>query len=175
MKLKNISLLILALAPLGVFAAAPIQPEVQTHFDAIETQTGARTGWLRQARAIFDVTGYDSSGVANTTVATHGLGAKLPAHSHITRGWMEISRHFDSAGTIALQCEDAGNLFAATNLSIANYTNGTLVRLIPQDTLATVVQGTTIAAQCEISAVVATAHTGSGGKAVIFVEYWVGE
>ncbi len=171
--------LLLALVPLSALADAPFMPEVAAKFANIETQTGSRTGWLRQARAVYDAS---LSGMGSAT--THGLGVYLPAHSHLLRGWLEVSKHFDGAGgTIAFQCEDAGNILAATDFALtgtpagvvtASYPSGTLIRAVPQDTLATVVRGTTIAAQCEISAVVATTAQ-SYGKVVVWLEYFVGE
>lgn len=170
MKLKLLGLSFLfAVAPFAALADAPIQPEVATKFQNIETETGSRTGYLRQFRAV-----YDTSRSGFGSIAAHGLGVYLPAKSTILRGWATISSRFDAGGTIALSCEDAGNLLAATDLSIANYTNGTLIRLIPQDTLATVVKGTTIAAQCEITATVASSVQGNG-KMVIWGEYFVSE
>lgn len=170
--MKNIFLgllLALSISPAS-WADSPLQPEVARKFQDIETETGSRRGWLRQVRAVFD-----TAVGTNAAAGAHGLGVYLPANSTITRGWMTISRHFDGAATIALHCEDANNIFTATDLSIANYSNGTLVRLIPQDTLATVVRGTTIASRCEVTATVGAPGQTAGGKAVVFLEYWISE
>jgi len=162
-------LLALSFVPSSFAGSSPTQPEVDKRLNNIEKQTGTHLGYVRQARFV-----YQPAVQGGTAGSTYGLGVYLPAKSTILRGWITIASRFDAGGTVALKCEDAGNLLAATDLSIANYTNGTVIRLIPQDTLATVVKGTTIAARCQISATIATT-TQANGKMVGWVEYFVSE
>lgn len=75
----------------------------------------------RVAVAIFDTAGKDSSGVANTTIATHGLGVFLPKGAIVTAAWYEVVTTFTSAGanagTLAPQVSGAGDLVAAIAIS----------------------------------------------------------
>jgi hypothetical protein len=96
-------------------------PIVATEFQ-VENKTGItrtkRAGTVvpELAVAVFDTAGNDSSGVANTTVAVHGLGVYLPAKAIIINAWTDVVTTFTSAtsaATIALKAEGTGDLVAA--------------------------------------------------------------
>lgn len=170
MNFKYLAVLALLISPVLTHAGSPVQPEVDSRLKKIERQTGNYLGYLRQAHAIYDV-----SVKGGTSGSTYGLGVTLPAKSTILRGWLTILTRFNgSGGTVALKCEDSANLLAATDLTISNYTDGTVIRLIPQDAATNIIRGTTIAAPCEISATIAT-KTQDAGKALIFLEYFVSQ
>lgn len=95
-------------------------PIVATEFQ-IENKTGItrtkRTGTVipELAVATFDTAANDSSGVANTTVAAHGLSVYLPTKAIIISAWTDVVTTFTSAtsaATIALMANGAGDLVA---------------------------------------------------------------
>lgn len=104
------------------------------------------------------------------TIATRGLGVFLPAKAMIKQVWFRINTQFvdGGVGTVALQCEDAGNLFTATD--ITGSAIGTITAGAATGTAATMVSS--IAATCEIQAVVAGAAQ-TAGNLTMWVEYVV--
>lgn len=119
---------------------------------------------VRVAKAIYDV----STDLG--TIAAHPLGVYLPAKALIKQAWFYIDQQFVDAGsgTVALHCEDAGNIFAAADITgsaIATITSG-----VQTGTAANMSKA--IAAQCEITATVAGAAQ-TAGKLTLFVEYVV--
>jgi len=124
----------------------------------------------RIARASYDVA------VDGGTAAAHLLGVKIPANSIIVRSWFYTVTQFvdGGAGTVALHCETANNIFSAAD--ITGNADGVLVDGI-QQAFATF-DGTGAAgilgAECELTATVATAAQ-TAGKLVLFVEYMVAE
>jgi len=126
----------------------------------------------RQIRYTYDVA------VDTGEIGTFDLGQDLPANAVITRSWYSIVTQFVAGAgtpTLAFQCEDAGNLKAAVNWAVAvdlTAISGSTTTGVSDGTPANYTSG--IAANCNISAVVAT-NSYSSGKAVGFIEYSVSE
>ena len=93
-------------------------------------------GQLMVARFLFDTAGIDSSGVANTTIAAHGLGILVPAHTLIVGGFVDVNTLFTSAGgnagTIALSVEGANDIISAAAVSGAPYSSIGRKAIIPK-------------------------------------------
>jgi hypothetical protein len=125
----------------------------------------------RVARATYDVA------VDGGTAGAYGLGVSLPANAIITRSWFYTVTQFvdGGAGTVALHCETANNIFSAAD--ITGNADGTLVDGIQDGTFANF-DGTgaagVLGSACELTATVATAEQ-TAGKLVLFVEYVVAE
>lgn len=121
----------------------------------------------RFARVTYDIadTGNDSTGDA-------ALGVTIPANSIITRSWFYTVTQFTDggAGTVALSCEDAGNILPAQD--ITGITAGSFTDASQDGAIANFKGG--IAADCEVTATVATAAQ-TAGKLILFLEYFVGE
>ena len=129
---------------------------------AYATQEG--TFHKRVTKAFYDVA---TDGGA---IGAHPLGVFLPAKAVITQAYFMTDVQFvdAGAGTVALQCEDAGNIFAAAD--ITGFTVGTMTSGVATGTAATMIKN--IAATCELQAVVAgIAQT--AGKLTLWVEYVV--
>jgi hypothetical protein len=128
-------------------------------------------GAKRIARVVYDVTDLDRNGVSNgSSTAAHPLNVSLPAKAVIVRSWLQIVTAFTDvgSGTVAIHCEDANNIKTATDFtSLSGLVEG-------ESTGAMSAAKASIAAACEITATVATASQGLG-RALIFVEYVVGE
>jgi len=124
----------------------------------------------RIARATYDVA------IDGGTTAAHALGVIIPANAIMVRSWFYTITQFvdGGAGTVALHCETANNIFSAAD--ITGNADGVLVDGI-QQAFATF-DGTGAAgilgAECELTATVATAAQ-TAGKLVLFVEYLVAE
>ena len=124
----------------------------------------------RIVRATYDVA------VDLGTIAAHGLGVSLPANAIIVRSWFyTVTQFVDAgAGTVALSCETANNIFSAAD--ITGNADGVKVDGI-QQAFATF-DGTgaagVLGAACELTATVATAAQ-TAGKLNLFVEYVVAE
>jgi hypothetical protein len=121
----------------------------------------------RVARVTYDVA------VDLGTVAPHALGVTLPAKAIIVRTWFYIVTQFTDAGagTVAIHCEDANNLYTATDItgmSVGATTAGAIDGGAESTFLGS------IAAACEITATVAT-EAQTAGKLIFFVEYFVAE
>lgn len=153
-------------------AATPYPPEINARFKKLEavadtplpTANGLQK--MKVARVAFDAT------TMNTSGSTYSLGVTLPANAVIWDGMIYTSADFTAGtGTVALQCEDAGNIMAAKSATALS-TKGTKTALTPVGTAASAVVG--IAAACNISAVVATANL-TAGKFVGWIEYFVAE
>lgn len=118
---------------------------------------------LRVARATYDFTEH---GGAQSTIS---LGVALPANALIHKAWAWVETQIvdGGSGTIALECEDSGNILSATDESGvaagADY-------VIIDDTGANAVGG--IASACNISIVIGGA-TISAGKHIFFVSYMI--
>lgn len=118
----------------------------------------------RVARVTYD-TAVDGGGIG-----AHALGVTLPASSIIKQAFFyTVTQFADSgAGTVALSCEDAGNIYGAAD--ITGNTAGTLVAGSAVGTVATMIKN--IASACEVTATVAGA-TQTAGKLNLFLEYLV--
>ena len=163
-----------AVAAISKKDTAPFIPEVYKAIRDLEDKDlahDARLIALEQLpysstlRAEYDVA------VQGGGIGLHGLGKALPAKAIIKRSWYQIGTQFVDAGsgTVGVYCEDAGNVFAATD--ITGKTAGTITDGVSTGSAASMVSG--IGANCELTAVVAGAAQ-SAGKLVVFVEYVVG-
>lgn len=103
------------------------------------------------------------------TPATKNLGVALPAKALVTQNWTYVVTEFDGTGTIALQCEDSGNLDAA--VSFVGTAAGTVVAGNATGAASAFVKG--IGAACNVSAVVGGASALTAGKLLHFIEYVV--
>lgn len=131
---------------------------------AAQSYTADGISNVRIARATYDVA-TDGGGIGS-----HALGVSLPAKALIRQAWFYTNTQFVDAGsgTVALQCEDAGNIYAAAD--VTGITATTVTAGIPTGVASTMVKG--IAANCELTAVVAGAAQ-TDGKLTLFVEYVV--
>lgn len=191
--MKLLSLLALVLVATTSWATqAPYHPKEQSRFRAAEAGTGLSTGAITSAKILdgtvleADIGAQSAEGlhlkriarvtydvaVDGGTVAAHGLGVSLPANSIITRSWLYIVTQFSDSGsgTVAVSCEDANNIKTATD--ITGTAAGGFIEGQSTGAISAAVGG--IAAACEVTATVATA-TQATGKALIFIEYVVGE
>jgi hypothetical protein len=70
----------------------------------------------------FSISGTDSAGIANTTIATHGTGVFIPKNAIIVNSYYNVTTTFTSAtdaATLALSVVSAGDLKAAMAISDA--------------------------------------------------------
>jgi hypothetical protein len=146
----------------------------------IKNKTGItrtkRTGTVAREVAVvtFDTAALDSSGVANTTVAAHGLGVYLPAKAIITKVFIQIVSGFTSAAstaTIALSAEAANDLFSALAVSDTKLSTGPFTAGVPDGTVTNTKQTTVVR---EITATVAVQAL-TAGKMNIFIDYMIAE
>ena len=120
----------------------------------------------RIARVTYDVA------VDTGTIGAHLLGLSLPANSIITRSWFyTVTQFVDAgAGTVAISCEDANNIYSAAD--ITGIAGGAFTSGVQDDAIGNFTGS--IAASCEVTATVATAAQ-SAGKLILFIEYTVVE
>lgn len=144
-------------------AATPFLPEVEDRFSKAEIE--------QKARVVYDVTGNSSLGTS-TTGGTHGMGVFLPAKAIITRSFLQIATPFSQnvAGDLEFKCEDAANIMPRVNPT--GFSANQIYSGLEAGGTSSIVGN--IAAPCEITATVRGAHIASG-KAVLFVNYVVGE
>lgn len=156
-----------------VQSVIPVRPGYQVKRGPVKSESGLSTKYV--ARAVFDTAGTDSSGAANTTIATHGLGVYLPAKAIITSAYYQVITGFTSAGgnagTVALQAEGANDLVTATAVSNAIYGTTGIKACVPVQTAATMVQ---VSVERELKAVVA-GQVMTAGKLMLTVEYVIGD
>lgn len=167
----------------------PVRPAYQVNRGAVKAESGLATKYV--ATAIFDTAALDSSGVANTTIAAHGLGVFLPTKAVITRFWFDVVTTFTSAtdaATIAYSAQSANDLLSALEISNAqNIHDAGIHAGIPgfpnmgadaahdsQVEVAALFAASMIklTAEREITATVAVEAL-TAGKAVLFVEYYI--
>lgn len=148
----------------GVLALQGADTALQAVDTLLTTQTVDGLRASRVARVTYDVA------VDGGTVAARGLGVTLPAKSLITKAWFYTQVQFVDAGsgTVALHCEDANNIFTATD--ITGNAVAAVVMGAADGAVANMVKA--IANACEITATVAGAAQ-TAGKLVLFVEYVV--
>lgn len=98
-----------------------VAPAYQVRRGAVKCESVLGAKYI--ATAIFDTAGVDSAGVANTTVAAHGLGVYIPDNAVITGFFYDVITTFESAGadagTIAYHVQSANDLLAAIAISDA--------------------------------------------------------
>lgn len=166
---KYLFLVVSTLYTLSAFAATPYSPEVNKRFKAIEASTskvGSASnglGYLKVARVSFDST---TQGTSSSTA--YSLGATLPAKSVIWDGMIYVTSTFTSAGSVAIECEDSGNILA-TKLASSFGATGASVALLETGTPGSARVG--IGAACAISAKVTGANV--VGKFVAWIFYFV--
>lgn len=99
-----------------------------------------------------------------------GLGVSLPAKALITQAYFYMLQQPVDAGsgTMALTCEDAGNIFNAAD--ITGITVGTVTSGVATGAAAAMVKA--IGAACEVTATIAGAAL-TAGKFNLYIEYVV--
>lgn len=163
-----------------------VAPQFQVKRGAVKCESGLSARYL--ATAVFDTAGTDSSLVANTTIAAHGLGVYIPTKAIITNAWVDVITTFTSAtdaATIALKVQTANDLTSALAISDASNiwdagVRGCVVGSYAERTVAgdtAVLDAASKAAsyikmtaERELTATVAVEAL-TAGKAVLFVEY----
>jgi hypothetical protein len=103
------------------------------------------------------------------TIGTIDLGDTLPANALVSRVDAYVATQLvdAGAGTIALECEDAANLEAATDHS--GVAAGAMIATDVDGAVGNYVSG--ISAQCAVSLVIAGANI-SAGKVIFFIKYY---
>jgi hypothetical protein len=153
---------------------APFQPHDDKRFDTNETnitslttaQTQTADGNLvkRVVRANLDC------GVSDCSVGTVSMVQTLPANAIIYQSYWYTETQFvdGGSGTVAFHCEDANNIFTAAD--ITGNADGSIVAGNATGVIATMTAA--IAAECTITATIATAEQ-TAGVLTLFVEYVV--
>lgn len=163
-----------------------VAPQFQVKRGAVKAESGLSTRYI--ASAVFDTAGTDSSLVANTTIAAHGLGVYIPTKAIITNAWVDVITTFTSAtdaATIALKVQSANDLTAAIAISAAgDVWDAGVHGCLPGSYAERTVAGDTaildaaskaasyikMTAERELTATVAVEAL-TAGKAILFVEY----
>jgi len=114
---------------------------------------------------------YDEA-VDGGAIAAYDLGEDLPANAIVTQVWFQIITQFvdGGAGTVALSCAGADDLFAAAD--ITGSAVGTITAGVPVGTAATMFD--VGASLCNVTATVAGAEQ-TAGKLVLWIEYVTSE
>lgn len=112
---------------------------------------------------------YDVAGDGGTSGNTYDLGADLPAGAVIIRSYTKVITEFAGTGTLALTCEDAGNIKVATDF--VGTSANTFVEGKSTGAASAFVRD--IAADCNISATIAGGSVLTAGKLLGWVEYIV--
>ncbi len=168
--------LVVAVAALmGATAVAqdsvPFGPELKEQINKISRDNVNGEKVLKVARATYDV-----SVNGGATGTAYGLGVYLPANSVLTQSWFHVLTQFAGTGTVALSCEDAGNIYSAAQLS--GSAAGAIVK--GRQTGGTDSMTVGISDKCQLTATVGAdggngGATLSAGKLLLFVEYLVTE
>lgn len=144
------------------------------------------------AKIVFDTADVDSSGVSNTTTASHGSGFIMPKGAIIKDARIQVNTTFTSAGadagTIAVTVSSAGDLVAATAISDSRNIwdagmKGTLVTApnlgadAAHDSAVEVIDlfgalPIVTSAPVEVTFTVASQAL-TAGKCTLFIEYWL--
>ena len=135
--------------------------------DALNQVKNEGTLLQRVARYTFDTS------VDGSAVGAYTLGAKLPDGALITRSFIYIDTQFtddvSATGTVAISCEDANNLFTATDIT-GSAADSLLAGAIDDDAITSAVKA--ISSDCSITATIA-GGTQTAGKLTGWVEYVV--
>lgn len=148
-----------------------VRPGFQVKRGAVKCESGLATRYM--AQAIFDSAALDSAGVANTTIAAHGLGVFLPSGAIVTRAWFQTKTGFTSAAntaTVALKVQGAGDLLAAAAVSGGGLNTAGFTTCVPDGTTGNMIG---LTAERELVASVAV-QVLTAGKLIVFVEYVIG-
>lgn len=118
----------------------------------------------RWARATLDC------GTASCVAGDVSMGVTIPANAVLLRAFYYTVTQFvdGGAGTVALKCEDAGNIDAAADIT------GIAAGAITQTDLVAGAEVAAISASCVISATVAVAEQ-TAGKLILYVQYVIAE
>ena len=149
-----------------------VRADFQTHRGTIKSESSLTVKHV--AKAIFDTAGNDSAGVSNKTVAAHGTGVFLPTKAIITRAWYQVVTAFtstNSTATVAFSAQGANDIKTATAVSDATFGTTGMKEGVSDGTAAQFVQ---CSAEKELTATVAVQAL-LLGKAILFVEYVIGE
>lgn len=110
--------------------------DVSDNFAAIAPiGTDDGLGNLRVARFTFAWDGTDSAGVANSTVAAHGVGVTIPDAAIVVGGFFETNIVFDSAdhtATIAISVNGANDIQTAAAVSGAPWSTTGRKAIVPK-------------------------------------------
>jgi len=121
---------------------------------AVPTADGLMS--VRVARVTFDC------GTDDCSVGTLAGSQTLPANAMIMKAWFRVDTQFvdGGAGTVAIHCEDANNLFTATD--ITGSADGTITTGSSLDTFLAATFLDVIASACVITMTIATAEQTAG-------------
>ena len=133
------------------FAGTPFPPEIGKHIETGKTHT---------------VVAHWDSRHGQSAVGTHGLGVGLPAGALIRQSFMYFVHQFSGSTTVGFKCEDANNIF--TSGDITSKTGGQFLAGNETGIAGNMVGA--IAADCEISAVVANSVV-ADGELYLYVDY----
>lgn len=153
---------------------APFSPEVDKRFNAIEQGNHINTLYPHGASD-----GHNVKQLAQATydfakqtgaIGTYDLGIGLPAKAIVVRSYAYSTTKptTGASGTLAFQCQDAGNLVAAT--AAASY--GAAGASIDGAATGAASAFQYPSAKCNIKAVIATGAL-TAGKVTVYVEYVV--
>lgn len=166
--MRFVLMCVATLFAMNALAATPYPPEINARFNKLEakadTDSPVTNGLqkMKVARVAFDGATMGASGT-NTS-----LGVTLPANALLWDGVIYTSSTMGGSGSIALTCEDAGNIKAVTTASTFS-TTGTKTALAMTGTAASAVSS--IAAACPITANVTLGPV--TGKFDAWIEYFV--
>lgn len=150
---------------------SPFREKVAQRVEALESGTVSGEGIspLRVARALYNV----SVDGGNSGV-TYPLGVYLPAKSVLMKAFYRVDTMFaqsgtvQNTGTIAIACEDSGNILTATS-ALSGMTAGNMrMANVSGSTPEAYVSG--IANTCNIAVTVARANY-TAGKLTLWIEY----
>jgi hypothetical protein len=148
--------------------------DVSDNFAALApVGTNVGVGNLRVARFEFDGAVNDSAGVSNLTVAAHGTGVTIPAHSIIVGGFVDVNTAFtgESNAALAIHVQAANDIISSAAVSGAPYSTIGRKAIVPKANTPESTSVKTTAAR-EITCTVATAAllTGKLTGYLYFVE-----
>lgn len=167
--MRFVLMLLATFTSLQVLAATPYPPEINARFEKLEavqdlaTPTTNGLGKMKVARVVFDATTMNASG------SNYSLGVTLPANTLLWDGMIYTVTSFTGSGSIAITCEDAGNIKNAVTAGTLS-TAGTKTALQMTGTAASSVAA--IAAACVITANVTLGPIATG-KFDGWIEYFV--
>lgn len=139
---------------------------------AHQVQLGSKLKEASTVKAVWDAS-VGNLGSSTINNGSHELGVSLPAGAIITRSYIHVVTAVVGAGalgtsTVAFQCEDAGNIKSAADVTVLAADSLTVGAA--DDALANFQKG--IAAECDIKAVLVNpAGDYSAGKINVFVDY----
>lgn len=155
--MKKLMVLLSLVLSFQVHAAkTPIPPEIEKRLQGNDK--------LKVVKVVYD------TALGATSGSSYPLGVTLPAKAIIWTGVIHIDTQFadSGTGTVALTCEDSGNIKNATD--ITGSAAGALIALQPVGSAATAVSS--IAERCVVTATVGGADQ-TAGKLSAWLFYFV--